>query len=149
MPIVRRFGKVRLSDFEELNGAQRAQLEHGQCLPYLRDKGYQSIEELRIGWEIHGDALTQDFAEMHPGCRCFGWWVDHGEERPIVCHCDADDCIERSCREAHFGFLHSSVGIPVCSVLQPWQEQEHTYLRRHRLLTAQELSHPNLDSEAL
>lgn len=84
-------------------------------------------------WGGHGDAITAEWIAKHPGTRPFGWWINvHQQERPLV---DG----ERRCVEAKFahtfGFFHCEAGFNRHAA----QEPQTVYLRRHGLLTRDEL----------
>jgi hypothetical protein len=146
--IQRRFGKILRTDLENLTEGQRQQLEEGKCFQFLA--GFQDVDELRAAWEIHRADMLPEYIATHPGCRPFAWWIfDHGTERPIANHDDGELIFLENSRRERFGFAHTSIGLPVRGKSVPFQEPEHVYLRRHNLLTAAELEHPDLEAESL
>jgi hypothetical protein len=94
--------------------------------------GKTTREEFDALWESHGEELTREWIEAHPGTRPFGWWLARGEERPVV----AEGPVARSAKFAHtFGFFHEEAGFNRHGV----QEPQASYLRRHGLLSAAEI----------
>lgn len=96
--------------------------------------GFKTREDFDATWQAVGDELVAEWIEKHPGRRPFGWWLEHGIERPIV-QTGPDPAVWR--RNARFGFLHTRLyGGPE---MTSWQEGETVYLDRHGLLEDGEL----------
>ena len=135
MPIVRRVGKVRRAEFETLTQLQTDWLLRGT--DWFGDTDLASdIDASRAAWDLHRDTLLPAFIAANPGQRPFAWWIfDHRKERPIrEGHGFAPEFFAEQ-RAETFGYLHTDIWRGPRFV----QEPQVAYLRRHGLLTPEEL----------
>lgn len=135
----------RRSNLDELDFDARYHLENG--MPFLPESGFPNdLVAFTEAWRRHGEALLEEFLDKHPRRRPFAWWfLEHGQERPIVGTFMTPDGIERLREENRpyaFGFLHTAI-LGDCKPDRSWtplQEPEAEYLERLDLLTDDELS---------
>src|SRR5262245_2610738 len=133
MPRLKRREVIRRESLEQLTREQQLHLLVGWT--YF-EAGFADAETFRQAWDLHRDALMEEFRceyRDESRARPFGWWfVDYGEERPIINPHFAADEIESLRRDdrrgEHFGYLHTSIfGGPDFG---PLQENEWDYLER-------------------
>lgn len=116
----------RRGDGPELSTALRTLLLSGigdGAHPFARFRGDEALTltELKAAWKLHGDSLSREYAESHPGRRPWAWWLFTGKskygEPPII-----DKAIERQWVESdrRFGLL----------IGQTYQEPEAEFLHR-------------------
>ena len=136
MPIVRRIAAFRALSLETLSKLQR---DWFACAAnWFNDTDLASdIDASRAAWELHRDTLLPEFIKANPGRRPFAWWIfDHKQERPIrEGHGFAEQFFAEQ-RAETFGYLHTDIWRGPQFV----QEPQVAYLRRHNLLSPEELA---------
>jgi hypothetical protein len=117
----------------ELDDAKRHDLERGRR--WIAGFGYETREDMAADWSDFGEELLTQWIASYPGTRPFAWWLEHGQERPVVGSWAAD-VISRERLAARFGYLHTNAW----SGGEPLQEVETFYLERNGLLLPDELA---------
>ena len=135
MPIVRRVGMVRRAEFAELTKFQTDWLL--RAANWFGDIDLAGdIDASRAAWELHRRTLLSGFIKANPGRRPFAWWIfDHGKERPIRDGHGFTEEFFAEQRAETFGYLHTDIWRGPQFV----QEPQVAYLRRHNLLSPEEL----------
>src|SRR5262245_16123337 len=131
MPTNRRRRRLeRRIDLAEIDFHKCRHLTYGQ--PLMPANGYADMDSLATAWNLFADDILAAWIERFPGFRPFAWWAavgvpEFGERLCRPDHgCDLAEWRQREFR-FHFGILHTHTIAPI-------QEEEETYLRRHRLL---------------
>lgn len=94
---------------------------------------HPTIDEFQDDWEPVAEEFVAKWIEEQPGSRPFGWWLNHGKERPIVNPCNgAFEDQQRA--SARFGCLYGDVWIGPHKNDGWWQQNSFLYLIEHNLL---------------
>jgi hypothetical protein len=130
----RRRSHRRRDGVAKLDDDQRQELLTGR--PFVAGAEFESDDLMREAWDLHREELLGECIERFPGRRPFAWWLFEGVpaygERPVNSDTYADDAAQMIDSQRVRGILHTRI-------FPALQEDETEFLRRHDVLTAEEL----------